>query len=126
MAISTTEPATITAPRTTLPDRATKPDAPPQVPRRTGLIRGTDMLALFGALAASLAMTGLLWTQLSPFTGPLGYVVTSWVLFVVVYAILVSFDENRPTMWDRIASVIVHSLGAVLVSVLVFVIVYTL
>jgi phosphate transport system permease protein len=126
MAISTTEPATIAAPRTTLPDRTTKPDAPPQIPRRIGLIRGTDMLALFGALAASLAMTGLLWTQLSPFTGPLGYVVTSWVLFVVIYAILVSFDENRPTMWDRIASVIVHSLGAVLVSVLVFVIVYTL
>jgi phosphate transport system permease protein len=126
MTTSTTEPVTITEPRTTLPDRAAKPDAPPQVPRRIGLVRGTDLLALFGALAASLTMTGLLWTQLSPFTGPLGYVVTSWVLFVVVYAILVSFDENRPTMWDRIASVIVHSLGAVLVSVLVFVIVYTL
>jgi phosphate transport system permease protein len=126
MTTSTTEPVTITEPRTTLPDRATKPDAPPQIPRRIGLVRGTDLLALFGALAASLTMTGLLWTQLSPFTGPLGYVVTSWVLFVVVYAILVSFDENRPTMWDRIASVIVHSLGAVLVSVLVFVIVYTL
>jgi phosphate transport system permease protein len=96
------------------------------VPRRIGLIRGTDVLALFGALATSLAMTGLLWTQLSPFTGLLGYVVTTWVLFVVCYAILVSFDENRPTMWDRIASVVVHSLGVVLVGVLVFVIVYTL
>ncbi len=126
MATSTTEPVAITEPRTTLPDRAAEPDAPSQVPRRIGLVRGTDLLALFGALAASLTMTGLLWTQLSPFTGPLGYVVTSWVLFVVVYAILVSFDENRPTMWDRIASVIVHSLGAVLVSVLVFVIGYTL
>jgi phosphate transport system permease protein len=117
---------TTTEPRTTLPDRTSKPDAAPQVPRRIGLIRGTDVLALVGALATSLAMTGLLWTQLSPFTGVLGYVVTSWVLFVVCYAILVSFDENRPTMWDRIASVVVHSLGAVLVGVLVFVIAYTL
>jgi phosphate transport system permease protein len=48
------------------------------------------------------------------------------VLFVLCYAILVSFDENRPTMWDRIASVVVHSLGAVLVGVLVFVIAYTI
>jgi phosphate transport system permease protein len=117
---------TTTEPRTTLPDRASKPDVAPQVPRRIGLIRGTDVLALFGALATSLAMTGLLWTQLSPFTGLLGYVVTSWVLFVLCYAILVSFDENRPTMWDRVASVVVHSLGAVLVGVLVFVIAYTL
>jgi phosphate transport system permease protein len=117
---------TTTEPRTTLPDRTSKPDAAPQVPRRIGLIRGTDVLALFGALATSLAMTGLLWTQLSPFTGLLGYVVTSWVLFVLCYAILVSFDENRPTMWDRVASVVVHSLGAVLVGVLVFVIAYTL
>jgi phosphate transport system permease protein len=117
---------TTTEPRTTLPDRTSKPDVAPQVPRRIGLIRGTDVLALFGALATSLAMTGLLWTQLSPFTGLLGYVVTSWVLFVLCYAILVSFDENRPTMWDRVASVVVHSLGAVLVGVLVFVIAYTL
>ncbi len=83
------------------------------------------MLALIGALAASLTTTGLLWTQLSPFTGVLGYVVTSWFLFVLYYAILVSFDESRPMMWDRVASAVVHSLGVVLLAALIFVIVYT-
>lgn len=111
-------------PRTTLPDR-TRP-AGDVVRRRVGGIRGTDVLALVGALAAALSMTGLLWTQLSPFTGALGYVITSWVLFVLVYALLVSFDENRPTMWDRVVSAIVHSLGLVLLAALVFVIGYTL
>lgn len=111
-------------PRTTLPDR-TRP-AGDVVRRRVGGIRGTDVLALVGALAAALSMTGLLWTQLSPFTGVLGYVITSWVLFVLVYALLVSFDENRPTMWDRVVSAIVHSLGLVLLAALVFVIGYTL
>jgi phosphate transport system permease protein len=107
-----------------LPDRSGPTGQ--QAPRRIGTIRTTDVLSLIGALAASLTMTGLLWTQLSPFTGVLGYVVTSWILFVVVYAVLVSFDENRPTMWDRITSLVVHSLAVVLLGVLVFVIVYTI
>jgi len=110
-------------PRTVLPNRSSP--AGQQARRRVGVLRTTDLLALFGALAASLTMTGLLWTQLSPFTGVLGYVVTSWALFVLIYAVLVSFDESRPTMWDRIALVVVHSLGAVLLGVLIFVVVYT-
>jgi phosphate transport system permease protein len=115
---------TVAPPTTTLPDRGLPPGE--QARRRLGGLRGTDVLALIGALAASLTATGLLWTQLSPFTGWLGYVVTSWFLFIVTYAILVSFDESRPTMWDRVASAIVHSLGVVLVGALIFVIAYTI
>ncbi|HEX4704600.1 MAG TPA: phosphate ABC transporter permease PstA [Pseudonocardiaceae bacterium] len=121
--VGATEPETQPTPRTTLPDR-TGPTGQ-QTPRHLGTIRTTDVLSLIGALAASLTMTGLLWTQLSPFTGVLGYVVTSWILFVLGYALLVSFDENRPTMWDRVTSLVVHSLAVVLLGVLVFVIYYT-
>jgi phosphate transport system permease protein len=119
-----TAPATGTPPATTVPDRTHSATEQPR--RRIRVIRGTDVLAVVGALAAALAMTGLLWTQLAPFTGVLGYVVTTWVLFVVIYALLVSFDESRPTMWDRVTSAIVHSLGVVLLAALTFVIVYTL
>jgi len=119
-----TEPGTTAAPpRTTRPDRT--PPHGEQARRRTGVLRTTDLLAIFGALAASLTMTGLLWTQLAPFTGLLGYVIVSWFLFVLIYAVLVSFDENRPTMWDRVSSVTVHSLGAVLLGALIFIVVYT-
>jgi phosphate transport system permease protein len=116
--------ATKTSPGTTVPPRSA-----PMVEarrRRTGMIRGTDLLAMFGGLAAALSTTGLLWTELSPFTGVLGYVITTWVLFVVFYAVLVSFDENRPTMRDRVASLIVHSLGGVLLAALIFIVYYTL
>src|SRR5262249_4994518 len=41
-------------------------------------------------------------------------------------ALLVSFDENRVAMKDRVASFVVHSLGLVLVAALVFAIWYTL
>ena len=78
-----------------------------------------------GAGAAALATTGLLWTQVGPFSGILGYVVVSWVLFVLIYAFLVSLDENRPTMRDRVAATVVHSLAFVVLASLGFIVLYT-
>jgi phosphate transport system permease protein len=76
-------------------------------------------------LASALGITGILWFQLAPFTGIFGYIVVSWCLFVFIYAVLVAFDNNRPTVRDRISAVIVHSLAAVVVLALVFIILYT-
>jgi len=94
-------------------------------PRRLTRFRGTDVLALFGALASAGAVTTILWFQLSLFTGALGYVIATWCLFVVIYAVLISFDENRPTVRDRVASVTVHSLGLVVIVVLGLIIGFT-
>jgi phosphate transport system permease protein len=107
--------------RTTVPWRGPTD----QSPRRIKSVRASDVLALLGSLAAAFATTTILWAQLSLFTGAFGYVVVTWCLFVVYYAVLVSFDENRPTMRDRVASVTVHSLGGLVLVVLGFVIVYT-
>jgi phosphate transport system permease protein len=122
-ALETPQSVTVAPPRTTLPPRT--PPSGEQARRRLGKLRTTDVLALIGALAASAAMTGLLWTQLSPFTGLLGYVVTTWFLFVLIYGALVSFDENRPTVRDRLTSAIVHSLAALVLVALTFVVWYT-
>jgi len=89
------------------------------------MVRGTDVLAVFGALAAAASITALLWLEIAPFTGLLGYVVTTWFLFILSYAVLVSFDESRPTMWDRIVSAVLHSLGVVLLGALVFIVFFT-
>jgi phosphate transport system permease protein len=89
------------------------------------ILRAGDVLAIFGALVASLALTALLWTELAPFTGILGYVIVSWFLFVIFYAVLISFDENRPTVRDRVSAVIVQSLGVLVLGALFFVIGYT-
>ena len=95
-------------------------------PRPLSILRAGDVLAILGALAASLSLTALLWTELAPFTGIVGYVVVSWFLFVILYAVLISFDENRPTVRDRVSAVVVQSLGLLVVAVLIFVIGYTL
>jgi phosphate transport system permease protein len=112
-----------TVPTTTVPRLWGPGD---QRPRRIGGIRASDALALLGALAAAFSTTTILWSQLSLFTGAVGYVIATWCLFIGYYAVLVSFDESRPTMRARVASVVVHSLGGLVLVVLGFIIGYTL
>jgi phosphate transport system permease protein len=83
------------------------------------------VVSLIGALFAALATTGVLWQEVSPFSGILGYIVVTWVLFVLYYMVLVSFDENQPTVRDRVSAVVVQSLGALVLIALGFVIIYT-
>jgi phosphate transport system permease protein len=112
----------------TLPPRTTVPQPPARrvrQPRQLSLIRLRDVVSLIGALVAAAATTALLWQEISPFSGILGYVVVTWVLFVLYYIILVSFDENRPTVRDRVTAVVVQSLAALVVTALAFVIFYT-
>jgi phosphate transport system permease protein len=111
-------------PQTTLPTRPARGTRPPE-PRQLGVLRAGDLLSVFGALAAALCTTALLWTQIGLFSGIFGYVVVTWSLFVGFYAALVSIEDSGPAMRDKLAAVIVQSLGAVVVLVLAFVIIYT-
>ncbi|WP_433214999.1 phosphate ABC transporter permease PstA [Dactylosporangium sp. CS-047395] len=117
------------APRDAGPATTTVPARPAQANRqgrrRTSGLRRTDTWAIIGAFAAGGATTGVLWTQLGPFTGIVGWVVATWIVVVLCYAGLVSLDENRAVMRDRISSFVVHSLALVLLAALVFVILYT-
>jgi phosphate transport system permease protein len=89
------------------------------------MIRVGDVLSMIGALLAALATTAVLWQEISPFSGILGFVVVSWLLFVFYYAVLISFDEDRPTVRDRLCAVIVQSLGALVGLALLAIIFYT-
>jgi phosphate transport system permease protein len=110
-------------PRTTLPQRQQR-RYPPQ-PRPLSLLRLPDFVSIFGALLAAVASTGLLWLEISPFSGIIGAVVVCWILFVIYYAVLVSFDENRMTVRDRLSFVVVQSLAVLVFAALLFVIIYT-
>jgi phosphate transport system permease protein len=111
-------------PRTTVPNRAERPARPPE-PRPLGVLRAGDLLSVFGALAAALCTSALLWTQIGFFSGIFGLIVVTWLLFVAFYAALVSLEDSGPAMRDKLAAVVVQSLGAVVVIALAFVIIYT-
>jgi phosphate transport system permease protein len=139
--MTVTDPATSPDPRasgesaspsapsgTTLPPTTTVPPRPARrarQPRQLTMIRLRDVLAMIGALFGAMATTGVLWQEISPFSGILGYVVVTWALFVLYYTLLVSFDEDQPTVRDRVSAVVVQSLGALVLIALLFVIGYT-
>ncbi|MFC7219891.1 phosphate ABC transporter permease PstA [Streptomyces polyrhachis] len=96
-------------------------------PRRsTATVHREDVLALLGALAAALSLTWLVFARIAPFDAPLGFTAVAYTLFVLAYGALVSFDNNRVTVRDRIAAVVWHSLALLLLAALAFVILYAL
>ena len=106
-----------------------RPDpAQPEIRARVALrkIRPSDVFALLGAAAASLALTALIFTTMTPFDGSIGFLVIWFLLFVGSYALLTIFDETAQAVRDRIAGVVIRSLAAIVVGVLVFVVVFTL
>ena len=109
---------------TVLPDK--DDTLPPPVPRSIGSWRDSDVFALLGSFAAAVALASLLFTQLTPLEGPLGYVVTTYLLFLAVYGLLVSMDESGPAVRDRLSTVVVQGFAIVIGSCLVLLIGFTL
>jgi phosphate transport system permease protein len=110
------------APKTTV-THWTRPDTQP-TPRRIGGLRRTDVLAVGGAAASAIGITALLFTLL-PLSGALGFILIAYLLFIVVYAVLVSMDETKSAVRDRVAATIIHSIAFLMLLALVFVVVFT-
>ena len=100
-------------------------DAPATRPRSISGLRRSDLLALGGSVAASLSLVTLLFTQLAPLSGPVGFVVLSYVTFLGIYALLISFDESGPVVRDRIVAAVVHSLAFLLLAALLVIVAFT-
>ncbi|MFD7441912.1 phosphate ABC transporter permease PstA [Streptomyces sp. NPDC059909] len=101
-------------------------DAAPEVRRNTSTVHASDRLTLAGAAVGSLALTVLLFVWIAPFDSILGFVVLAYVLFLGLYAALVSFDESGVTVRDKVAAVLWLSLALFLLAALLLVVGYTL
>ena len=109
------------------PSAPRTPAAPAPEERRTlSQWRDSDVFALVGSVLGAGGLTWLLFTQLAPFSGAVGWVVVWYLCFLGLYALVVSFDEEGQAVRDRIAAAVIHSLAAVLLIALGFVIVYVL
>jgi len=123
-------PVTFTEPEAaartwTRPDDADIPPSVPESRRSTATVRAVDIIRLLGSAAASIGFTSWLFFFALPLQGVLGFVLVSYAIFVMLFALLTSFDENRPTVRDRIVSVIVHSIAFILILALFSVVIYT-
>ncbi|WP_309616918.1 phosphate ABC transporter permease PstA, partial [Salinibacterium sp.] len=114
------------SPRTWIrPSEMTEPPRVQEPKRSTATIRTVDVIRLFGSAAAAVGFTSWIYFFALPLQGEFGFIVIAYVIFVALFALLTSFDENRVTVKDRIVSVFVHSLAALLLIALFSVVIYT-
>jgi len=99
--------------------------AGPEVRRSTATIRAVDIIRLIGSALAAVGFTSWLFFFALPLEGELGFVLISYGMFLLLFGILTAFDENRPTVRDRMASVVMHSLAFMLLLALFSVVIYT-
>jgi phosphate transport system permease protein len=112
--------------RTSVPRRDTAHSPRPEVHRNLARIRREDVLRLVGAAVAGVCTTWWLFAQILPFEGVLPFVLISYALFLGFFVVLISFDDNRVTILDRVWSVVIHSAAVVLLLALAVVVIFTL
>ncbi len=80
---------------------------------------------LSGALLAAVSGSVLV-TLLTGMSGPFGFVVVAYLLFVVTYGVLVSLTEDRPAVKDAVMTVLMASTAVLALGALAIVIFFTL
>ncbi|MEI7755256.1 MAG: phosphate ABC transporter permease PstA [Actinomycetota bacterium] len=97
--------------------------APPR--RAIGGTSRQDAMVLVGAGVSSLCTTMLLFGRLTSLSGRLGFVIVWFLIFLGIYAALLSLTEDRPAVVDRVMAALLTSAsvlaGVALASVIIFV-----
>lgn len=99
----------------------------PPIPRpvRIRRIEGRDVLLVAGSAASALALTWLVYERLTPLSGTLGFWVCWYIAFLAMTGVanLVTYDAVRAR--DRIATVVLWSVGLGVITPLLLVVGYT-
>jgi phosphate transport system permease protein len=94
--------------------------------RRATSTRGqADIIMIIGAAAAAMSLAALLSTRMLPSAGAGSFIVVAYLAFLVLYGVLISLQDDGRAIRDRLASVVVHSLAALALLALVFVVGFT-
>jgi phosphate transport system permease protein len=78
-----------------------------------------------GAAVASLSLTILLFGLIAPFSGLIGFVGVWYAVFVGIYMLLLSLENDRRAVLDKVITLFLLSSTILMCGVLVFIVVYT-
>jgi phosphate transport system permease protein len=98
----------------------------PEFKRLTNALRRESVFAVGGSLVAAVSLTELLTHWFTPFSGNIGFVAIAFVFFVLLYGLVVSMEEDGPTVRDRVVSVVVHSIAVLVFGLMALVIAFPL
>jgi phosphate transport system permease protein len=98
----------------------------PEPPKRDLRSRTLDdVLAAAGSLLGALGVVWIVYENLLPTSGTLGFLVSWFVVFVLLYAGVTAMRHPRPVIADRVAAAVIHAFAGVVGLALLFVIGYT-
>ncbi|MEI6621789.1 MAG: phosphate ABC transporter permease PstA [Actinomycetes bacterium] len=92
---------------------------------RTSGLTVDNLAPLAAALTGSLATTWLLFEQLLPMSGTIGFWLCWYAVFLGLYVLITATTRDWQTVKDRVATVIFTTGGIVLVTALVLVVAFT-
>lgn len=115
-------PSTSPAPTTA---RIPRPPAKPRPKVRIGGF-STDLAVDVGSAAGgALALVWLLYSQLLPMSGAMGFWLSWYAAFLILMAAISSISLDRVAVTDRIIGTLLSTAGAILVACLVGIVVFT-
>jgi len=91
-----------------------------------GKLSRHDLLMMGGAGLSAISTTMLLFGRLTPLSGTFGFVAVAFVLYIVIYAVIASVTESRPTVVDKVMNVLLTSSAVVALFALATVIIFTI
>jgi phosphate transport system permease protein len=115
---------TLSSARTFTPQNLVDADTSPK--RQLRGVRAEEMFNILGAAAAALTTTALLFGWFTPMTGAIGFVVVSYIFFILFYVALTSLAGTQEEIKDNIITVLLYSAGVILIGALLFVVTFTL
>jgi phosphate transport system permease protein len=100
------------------------PPDPFDSPRPINSWSRDDVSSLVGAGFASLAMTWLLYDNILPTAGIVGFVVVWYVAFIGFYALVIIPNHPRPVVVDKVSAALVMAGATIVAGALVWTVVY--
>lgn len=94
--------------------------------RRVGSISFDGAMTSIGSAVAAVCLALLLFGRLTPLSGALGFVVVSFVSFLLIYAFLISLTDSGPAVADRTMTALFTAAASLAIIALGSVIIYTI
>ena len=84
-----------------------------------------EILSFWGSLVGSFGLIWVVYTQLLPFTGRVGFVILWWIAFMLMYAGITAMGNPRTVVADRVAAAGVRSGAFIVFTALTTAILFT-
>ena len=97
----------------------------PRRPRQVTARAADDWLALGGSLAGALGLVFVTYDRLLPFSGPVGFFVCWYVVFLLCYLAVSAMAHPRQVVLDRLVAAIIHGGAAIVFGAVLSTIIYT-